>query len=51
MEHVVINKIFVDMYTCKQITTFKEERSHTLETVLGGVYGRLWRKVKVRKMM
>lgn len=51
MEHVVINNVFVYMYTYKQVTTFKEERGHTLETVMAEVYGRLWRKAKVRKMM
>lgn len=30
MEHVVINKKFVYMYTYKQITTFKEEEGNTL---------------------
>lgn len=51
MEHVVTNNVFVYIYTYKQITTFNEERGHTLETVMGEVYGRLWRKAKVRKMM
>lgn len=51
MEHVVINNVFVYMYTYKQITTFKEERGHSLKTVMVEVYGRLWRKAKVRKMM